>query len=483
MRRLVVSLSGTVALGLLLLWPASGQAKGSKGKDCVHTVASGQTLGHIANKHGVSQRDLIETDAALKNNPNLLRVGQELDICAARERAEARSSASTRGSKGSGNRSSSRGKACGSGGRIVEHEVQKGDTLSKITRRYAVTDKEVFRRNAALKADPNSLRVGQKVKVCVDELRVHASKTCGFRTPIFKHKVVPGENLGQIAGRYGVRRSDLQRWNSRIRKNPNLLSVGQTVRVCPEIAPRERKEIAYTVQSGDSLGEIAERYGLTLRELERFQRGKVDRASHLRVGQRLSVWVDGKIVDGFTRDRDKGVLRGGVQLPPGRHYHIKWEAGAWGTVSSIRSIQTAISAYKKRMPGGPKVHVGDISKRSGGKFPPHASHQHGRDVDVGYVLKGEHADQTRFRAANKQNLDIPRTWRLIKSFIDTDEVVYVFVDYKLQKLLYEYARDKRGASEELLDELFQYPRGRRRSHGLIRHWKGHINHFHVRFRE
>ncbi len=71
---------------------------------------------------------------------------------------------------------------------------------------------------------------------------------------------------------------------------------------------------------------------------------------------------------------------------------------------------------------------------------------------------------------------------MIKAFTDTDDVVYVFMDYGLQKLLYEYAKEQ-GVSEDTLDELFQYPRGRGRTHGIIRHWKGHVNHFHVRFRK
>ena len=58
---------------------------------------------------------------------------------------------------------------------------------------------------------------------------------------------------------------------------------------------------------------------------------------------------------------------------------------------------------------------------------------------------------------------------------------YIFVDYSVQKLLYEYAKGK-GVSEDTLSELFQYPRGKRASRGIIRHWKGHIDHFHVRFR-
>ena len=77
MRRGVLVLG--VALGwAVAAWPADTLAKG---EDCTHTVASGQTLGHIANRHGVSQRDLIESNPALKKNPDLLRVGQELDVC------------------------------------------------------------------------------------------------------------------------------------------------------------------------------------------------------------------------------------------------------------------------------------------------------------------------------------------------------------------------------------------------------------------
>ncbi|MCA9707110.1 MAG: penicillin-insensitive murein endopeptidase [Myxococcales bacterium] len=466
-------------------WPADTLAKG---EDCTHTVASGQTLGHIANRHGVSQRDLIESNPALKKNPDLLRVGQELDVCAAKALAKQRAKEAEGSVDASPKQESlpakKRTRSCGSGGVIVEHEVDKGDTLGKITSKYAVTTKEVFRRNAWLAEPPHVLRVGQTVEICVDEHRAATSALCGHRTPVYEHSVVPGENLGSIAGRYGVRRADLERWNSRIRKNPHLLSVGQTVRVCPEIAPRQRTEVTYTVQPGDSFGEIAARHDLTRRELELFQRGKIEDTSSIRAGQTLRLWVDGGIVPGFGGiDDDSGVLKAGVQLPKGKHYHIKWETGAWGTSQTIRAIQTGIASYQTRMPGGPKVNIGDISKKGGGPFQPHRSHQHGRDVDIGYVLEGDDSGETRFRAASEKNLDVARTWRLIMSFIDTDQVVYVFVDYKLQKLLYEYAKEQRGASEEFLDEIFQYPRGRRRSHGIIRHWKGHVNHFHVRFRE
>lgn len=450
----------------------------SKGSKCEYEVVSGDLLGRIANKFKLSQAELLGENPDLAKNPDRLRVGQTLDVCVD---AKAKSKASKSSKK---DKSAPKGKRCGRGGRTVDHEIGKGDTLGKIASRYGVTEKAVVSRNASLKKNPNLLVAGKTLEICADEQAAKRpkSKTCGYRTPIFEHKVVPGEHAGQIAGRYGVRRGDLSKWNSRLRANPDLLSVGQTVRVCPEIAPRERTKLEYTVASGDSFGEIAKRYGLTRRELQRYQRGKLEDTSKLAVGQTLIVWVDGSVVPGFGGiDDDKGVLKGGVQLPPGRSYHVKWTAAAWGTAKSVRAIQTAVAAYKRRMPGGPKVHIGDISKRAGGKFPPHVSHQHGRDVDIGYVLTGKLANETRFRSANKKNLDVARTWRLLKSFVDTGTVKYIFMDYKLQGLVYEYAKDK-GVSEDTLDELFQYPRGRGRTHGMLRHWKGHVNHFHVRFR-
>jgi hypothetical protein len=178
-----------------------------------------------------------------------------------------------------------------------------------------------------------------------------------------------------------------------------------------------------------------------------------------------------------------GVLEQGLQLPPGLHYVVKRPDNAWGTPRTIRRIQDAARAYHEGAgAGGPKIHVGDISRKGGGAFPPHLSHRHGRDVDVGYVLTGAEAEAIRFRNAGRHNLDVPRTWALIDGFLASGAVHYLFMDYGLQKLLYEHAVGL-GVPAERLDQVFQYPRGRGAPYGLIRHWRGHVNHFHVRFRE
>lgn len=186
--------------------------------------------------------------------------------------------------------------------------------------------------------------------------------------------------------------------------------------------------------------------------------------------------------DLFADEDFAGVLTHGVQMPPGPGYVVKREDHAWGTPRTIRLLQEAIAGYTRGGRGGPKVHVGDISLRGGGVFPPHLSHRDGRDVDIGYVLRGADADTLRFVGAERGNLDVARSWALIEAILASGRVHYIFMDYGLQRIFYEHAAAA-GASPQRLDELLQYPRGEGVSAGVIRHWRGHRNHFHVRFRE
>ncbi|HEY8380029.1 MAG TPA: penicillin-insensitive murein endopeptidase [Nannocystis sp.] len=314
-------------------------------------------------------------------------------------------------------------------------------------------------------------------------------KRCEFRTPIFEHVVREGEHLGLIASKYGVRANDIKKLNPKLKANPNLLRVGEKLLVCPEVAPHVFDESTYVVKKGDSLSEIAEKHGMTVRELVAKQKPALRKRLEqnpkgLQPGDELVVLVDRGVAAAFAPpEDDHGVLKVGIQLEPGKHYYIKRPHLAYGTHPTIKAIKAAISRYAqvKGIKGGPLVHIGDISARGGGPLRGHKSHQKGVDVDVGLVLRGPQASEVRFLPANADNLDVPRTWALIKAFIDTNEVRAIFLDYGLQKLLYDYAK-KKGVKEAVLDELFQYPRGKGRNFGIIRHWKGHRDHFHVRFR-
>lgn len=172
----------------------------------------------------------------------------------------------------------------------------------------------------------------------------------------------------------------------------------------------------------------------------------------------------------------------GVQLEDGPGYVVKTPALAWGTPRTVQALRQGLRAYARAHPDAPDVHVGDLSRRTGGPLPPHVSHQSGRDIDIGYVLAGPSADARRFIPATARNIDAPRSLALLRALLDTGEVAYVFMNYEQQSLLYDHAV-QHGMDSDELATIFQYPRGRRAMSGIVRHWKGHDDHFHVRMKK
>jgi murein endopeptidase len=145
-------------------------------------------------------------------------------------------------------------------------------------------------------------------------------------------------------------------------------------------------------------------------------------------------------------------------------------------MNTLTRIADVHGAYSRRYPDAPALRIYDLSQKGGGRIPPHVSHRTGLDVDLPYV---QQVGKVRRKATGK-SLDLERTWYLIKSFVDTNEVKYIFMEYRLQKALYEYAV-KSGVSKSFVNELFQYPAGRHGGKGIIRHEPGHATHYHVRF--
>lgn len=169
-----------------------------------------------------------------------------------------------------------------------------------------------------------------------------------------------------------------------------------------------------------------------------------------------------------------------VALPEGPHHERKRPHLSWGTPKTVAALLRAFDHYHRAYPGTPPVHVGDLSAKDGGPLPPHVSHRGGRDVDLGYVLLGRHADTRTFVDATARNLDRDATWGLLDALLASESVAYIFMDYDIQAELFAHARSQ-GLPADRLARLFQYPRGPRAARGIIRHWPGHRGHFHVRF--
>ena len=149
----------------------------------------------------------------------------------------------------------------------------------------------------------------------------------------------------------------------------------------------------------------------------------------------------------------------------------------YGLPEMILAIKQAVEEVNEAHQDTKRLVIGDLSRITGGFFPPHLSHQSGRDADIGYYTKGKHQPEYLQKIGPRQ-LDVKRTWTFLHSFLRDDKVQYVFMDHRLQRTLYKYLRDEVKLSPRLLSKYISYPR---RKGGIIRHLKGHADHMHVRF--
>ena len=175
-----------------------------------------------------------------------------------------------------------------------------------------------------------------------------------------------------------------------------------------------------------------------------------------------------------------GRLENGVPFPRMfSGYILRSKEHTYTTPELIGALLDAIQGVRRDFPDTCDLYIGDFSKPRGGPwYPKHRSHQNGRDVDLGMYAKGNRQLHS-FIPMNRTNLDVSKTWCLIKNLLATGMVEKIFVDKSIQKLLYKYALSQ-GYDRQYLDRLFYNVR-HRYSHAIIRHVRGHRDHMHVRF--
>ncbi len=178
---------------------------------------------------------------------------------------------------------------------------------------------------------------------------------------------------------------------------------------------------------------------------------------------------------------NRGKLRNGMPLPEGDSWRLRpMRRRAYGTHTTVAVLVDAFEAYGATYPDGPKIRMGEIAKRTGGRVSPHASHRSGRDVDIGYISKGNDDGTDRWRHMSERSFDAEKNWMLISEILKSGQVQTIYVSRKLQKLLHREAA--KTLSPQELAETFEYPRTSESGKAKLQHWRGHHNHMHVRFR-
>ena len=166
--------------------------------------------------------------------------------------------------------------------------------------------------------------------------------------------------------------------------------------------------------------------------------------------------------------------------------HIRRPSRAYGTRTTIEFTRRAIEETLDRHPDVHTLAIGDISAEHGGFISDHASHRSGRDVDLGLFYKKRPSNYpSSFVDGDAHNLDIHATWTLISKLAATANkdggVQLILLDHEVQGIIYRWAK-KRKISQARLERIFQYASGRGADAGIVRHYRNHANHLHVRFK-
>ena len=260
--------------------PARPQAPATGGGS--YTVQAGDSYWRIANKYGISIEELQRLNGT---SSYFLYPGQSLVVPG--------SASTTSGSASSASSSTSSTSTSSASG---NYTVQAGDSYWRIANKYGISIQELQRLNGT---SDYTLHPGQSIKVPGSGTNASASSN-GTSTSTSTTSAAPaaggsytvqaGDSYWRIANKYGISISELQRLNG---TSNYFLYPGQSIKVpgsgsanatpapaattaSTTSAPAETPAPApstgggnYTVQAGDSYWRIANKYGISISELQR----------------------------------------------------------------------------------------------------------------------------------------------------------------------------------------------------------------------
>jgi hypothetical protein len=303
------------------------------------------------------------------------------------------------------------------------------------------------------------------------------------------HEIVRGESLGEIAERYAVTPAEILHWNE-LDPNRPVFWVGERLKIHTVFPERLPHKLSYIVHPHDSWETIAERFDV---DEDSLRKSWNPSETLLQPGHQLTIWLEpgsepalvqpdlpirlAEVPLGATSlgYPDAGRLLNGVQIPENPTlYTLRNLEHAYGSTHAINVLQQGIAAFRLQTGFDREVVIWDMSVKRGGRFGPHRSHRTGRDVDISLLLRPGFELGSGVHGA----VDWEANWHLIRAFIESGSVHYVFLSRAQQAALYKAAQGC-GASAAELDRIIQYPRTTKV--GIVRHSPGHEGHLHVRF--
>lgn len=242
------------------------------------------------------------------------------------------------------------------------YTVKPGETLSELAERYGVTVERLLKLNGL--KDANSLQAGSKL-VVPGRGTSGTSAAQPSRSGGGGYTVKQGDTLSELAERFGISVERLKQLNGL--KSANDLQAGSQL-VVPGAAggggssrtkasSRSGGTGTYTVQRGDTLTVLAERYGVSVDRL--IQLNGLKSADDLQAGSKLVVPGAAKTATAAVRSKPVAVTKGAKvhEVQPGETLSLIAEA--YGVpidrliaLNDIKEPNAIPAGSRLKLPGG-----------------------------------------------------------------------------------------------------------------------------------
>lgn len=255
----------------------------SSNSNATHTVKSGETLFSIARAYEMEVGELRRLNNMAVDEEKIT-VGQVLVVSAVNDVAQSAPAAPANVNI----------EPIKNGNAVRYHKVKSGETLAQIADDYGVTIDQIRKANSISR---HTIYGGQNLKIPGSGTSTASSReqSAPSTTPIV-HKVSRGETLSTIAAKYRVTESQIKAWNpdeiqgstvfadTKLKIYSNTDAKGSSAPQTREVKTAPKY---YTIQSGDTLGKIAGKFGVSVSSLKTINKNINER--NLRVGQRIRI--------------------------------------------------------------------------------------------------------------------------------------------------------------------------------------------------
>ncbi|WNB17493.1 LysM peptidoglycan-binding domain-containing protein [Marivirga arenosa] len=226
-----------------------------------HKVNAGETIYSISRKYEISQDDIMEWNNLTSTT---LDIGQELIVSEPSQKVTETENIAVKQDNVEN----------------VIHIVDLGETIYSISKKYDITQSQIIKLNSL---ENNNIDVGQKLIIKENKVSEKAEdKNNNYQEITLQtfHNAKKGETYSSVAKMYNLNKSDLKKWN----KFKEPFAGGEVIKIVPPKVEKEKlrkeevtiadpevnKNRIHTVESGETLYSLSEKYGVTVEELRKW---------------------------------------------------------------------------------------------------------------------------------------------------------------------------------------------------------------------